>query len=147
MEGGRPAPATILSVSSRALASSNWLGALSRNFAALALASYNLQDNHNTPKNSRNSKVGTYLFQILAADKVKEKAELARAFVAAVEKDIEPLLKNVNPFFGGSEHLTLAEVLISPFLLRIYALIRNGYPPTLLKDGLDALLCFSTLLG
>jgi glutathione S-transferase len=56
------------------------------------------------------SKVGTYWFQIITADKVKEKAELARAFVAAVEKDIEPLLKDVNPFFGGSEHITFSEV-------------------------------------
>jgi glutathione S-transferase len=34
------------------------------------------------------------------------------AFVAAIEKEIEPLLKDAAPFFGGSKRLTLVEVFI-----------------------------------
>jgi hypothetical protein len=40
----------------------------------------------------------------------EEKAEAADKIVAAVLKEVEPLLKNAAPFFGGSSTITLAEV-------------------------------------
>ena len=40
----------------------------------------------------------------------EEKEKVANDVVAAVKKEIEPLLENAAPFFGGSESLTLAEV-------------------------------------
>ncbi|KAK8068985.1 Glutathione S-transferase domain-containing protein [Apiospora phragmitis] len=47
-------------------------------------------------------------------------------FVAAVVKEIEPLLADAAPFFGGSSKLTLAEVQTGSFLLRLYAYIKHG---------------------
>ena len=55
------------------------------------------------------TKVNTLYFPTLKADG-EEKEELGRDFVVAVEKEIEPLLKGVAPFFGGSKVMTLAEV-------------------------------------
>jgi hypothetical protein len=44
-----------------------------------------------------------------------EREDLTQELVAAIKKEIEPLLEaqGKGPFFGGSERLTLAEVRIS----------------------------------
>jgi glutathione S-transferase len=105
------------------------------------------------------SKVGSHWFQILRKDSVEEKEALAKEFLSIVEKEIEPLLKDAAPFFGGSEKLTLAEVvdpadhtagnifadtiqaLTAPFILRIYALGKSKEQllPRSLISGLDGL--------
>ena len=69
-----------------------------------------------------------------------EKDALVDAWVAAVEKEIEPLLADANPFFGGSERLTFAEVIVAPFLIRMYAYSEAGeFVPPCLASKLDAL--------
>ena len=55
------------------------------------------------------TKVNTFMYPILKAEG-EEKETLGSQLVAAVKKEIEPLLENAGPFFGGSEHITLAEV-------------------------------------
>lgn len=54
-------------------------------------------------------KANALLYPILKAEGV-EQEKLGDELVKAVEKEIEPLLESVGPFFGGSEELTLAEV-------------------------------------
>lgn len=44
-----------------------------------------------------------------------EKTSAAYKYVDAIVKDIEPLLEDATPFFGGSSRLTLAEVCILIF--------------------------------
>lgn len=52
---------------------------------------------------------GLYMKTLLA--KTSEEAETHQTeLINAVAKEIEPLLSNAAPFFGGSEKLTLAEV-------------------------------------
>ncbi|KAF2830689.1 thioredoxin-like protein [Ophiobolus disseminans] len=89
------------------------------------------------------SKVGSHWFQILRADDDAEKERLTKDFVDTVGKEIEPLLKDASPFFGGSSKVTLAEVLTAPFILRVYALSRHGLLPQALVDGVDKLPNFS----
>ncbi len=55
------------------------------------------------------------MYTIMKAVEGEEKEELGRALVAAVEKEIEPLLQNAAPFFGGSGVMTLAEVCLDTF--------------------------------
>jgi glutathione S-transferase len=43
-------------------------------------------------------------------DSEEEQAKLGQEFVDIVTKEIEPLLKDAKPFFGGSQKVTLAEV-------------------------------------
>jgi hypothetical protein len=57
------------------------------------------------------SKVIPHFWAGIRAATEEEKEEAAKALVAAVTKEVEPLLEEgKGPFFGGSEKLTLAEV-------------------------------------
>ena len=71
-----------------------------------------------------------------AADE-KGQEEKANQIVAAIKKEIEPLLENANPYFGGSETLTLAEALTGPFLLRLKAFGKAGMVHEALVKGLQ----------
>lgn len=50
----------------------------------------------------------------------------ADELVRAVAKEVEPLLADAGPFFGGSERLTLAEVSLLPPLLCLRGLCACG---------------------
>jgi glutathione S-transferase len=60
-----------------------------------------------------------------------------------VGKELEPLLKDAAPFFGGSSKVTLAEALTAPFLIRLYGFAKYGYMPKSMLEGLNALPNFS----
>ncbi|KAH8422263.1 glutathione S-transferase family protein [Aspergillus melleus] len=67
------------------------------------------------------SKVQPHFNTSLRAANAEERDAAGEAFVAAIEKDLEPLFAEwtgTGPFFGGSERPTLAEVLTGSFLLR-----------------------------
>lgn len=49
------------------------------------------------------------MYAIMKADG-EEKEKIAQDTVNAVEKEIEPLLKDAGPFFGGKSQMTMAEV-------------------------------------
>lgn len=68
-----------------------------------------------------------------------EKEEQVDACVAAIEKEIEPLLAEAKPFFGGSEKLTLAEAIVAPFLLRFYACSNGDLMPKSFKERMQKL--------
>ncbi|KAF2800635.1 thioredoxin-like protein [Melanomma pulvis-pyrius CBS 109.77] len=89
------------------------------------------------------TKAGSFWISILRKDSAEEQEDLAKEFVNLVGKEIEPLLKDASPFFGGSEKLTLAEALTAPFILRIYSLSNNGFLPKSVVSGFDALPNFS----
>jgi glutathione S-transferase len=57
-----------------------------------------------------NTKIGSFMLKISTADTDEEKSALAEEAIAAIGKEIDPLLKDAAPFFGGSDKLTLAEV-------------------------------------
>lgn len=56
------------------------------------------------------SKVGGFYMKTLLAKTEADAESNAKELVAGVVKEIEPLLKDAGPFFGGSDKLTLAEV-------------------------------------
>jgi len=64
------------------------------------------------------SKVNPPFFAQIRAASDEEREEAAEKFVAAIVKELEPLLANAAPFFGGSSKLTLAEVQTGSFVLR-----------------------------
>lgn len=55
------------------------------------------------------SKVNSFWFKTLFAKTASEASENAEGLVNGIIKEIEPLLKDAGPFFGGSNKLTLAE--------------------------------------
>lgn len=83
----------------------------------------------------------------MMASSAEDKETKVQVLVDAIQKEIEPLLKGISaekPFFGGSENLTFAEVIAAPFVLRWYALARDGeVVPASMAKKLDALPTFS----
>jgi glutathione S-transferase len=59
------------------------------------------------------SKVNSGFYPILKAQGADKEVEINK-FVAAIVKELEPLLQDASPFFGGSSKLTLAEVAFLP---------------------------------
>jgi len=91
------------------------------------------------------SKVNPLFHKALWNANAEDNGSALQAFVDAVVKEIEPLLEDAGPFFGGSERLTLAEVwnsdtsstgeilsnkqvLTGSFLLRILSFPKYGGP-------------------
>ena len=57
-----------------------------------------------------NIKVGSFMFSLFKAQTAAERESFSRDWVAAVRREIEPLLADAAPYFGSSRRLTLAEV-------------------------------------
>ncbi|KAL1619970.1 hypothetical protein SLS56_009889 [Neofusicoccum ribis] len=88
------------------------------------------------------SKLGSQSRALLLADE-KDKDAKVKEVLAGVEKEVEPLLANAAPFYGGSKELTYAETQVAPFVLRLYSMSNGTYLPTSLKAGLQGLPNFS----
>jgi len=65
------------------------------------------------------TKVNGKFFETLRAATAEEKEVSANALVDVIVKEIEPLLKDAGPFFGGASSITLAEVQTGSFILRV----------------------------
>ncbi|ETS82301.1 hypothetical protein PFICI_07303 [Pestalotiopsis fici W106-1] len=80
------------------------------------------------------TKFHTVLFRLFEAATEADTEQIAVDAVAGLVREVEPLLVDARPFFGGSEKLTLAEVITGPFLIRAMALSRHGVYPTSLVE-------------
>ncbi|PYI09789.1 thioredoxin-like protein [Aspergillus sclerotiicarbonarius CBS 121057] len=86
------------------------------------------------------SKVAPHYNTALRGATAENRKAGVEALVAAIKKEIEPLLypglegKTHGPFFGGSDKLTLVEVLFGSFLIRMHAFAKAEYD--LLDPGL-----------
>lgn len=81
------------------------------------------------------SKVLPIFFKSGTAD-ASEIDALATHFAGTIVKELEPLLQDAAPFFGGSSSLTQAEVLTGSFVIRLLALTRRGVYPEALVTSL-----------
>ncbi|KAK4691046.1 glutathione S-transferase, partial [Lecanoromycetidae sp. Uapishka_2] len=84
------------------------------------------------------TKVNPHMYPVLMAEG-EEKEKLSATLVAAIKKEIEPLLDGAGPFFGGSESMTLAEALTAPFVIRFRSSTEAGLIPASSLKELDAL--------
>lgn len=89
------------------------------------------------------TKAGSYWYKIALEGSEEEKEKLSQELVSVVNKEIEPLLKDAAPFFGGSSKLTFAEALVAPFIIRLYAFAKHGLLPKSVGDGFNGLPNFS----
>ncbi|KAF2458757.1 thioredoxin-like protein [Lineolata rhizophorae] len=90
------------------------------------------------------SKVPSKFFAILLAPTPAEQDEHVKDLIAMLEKDIEPMLGGMAPFFGGSKELTYVEVMCASILARMIFYAEDGTcVPSTLKSGLDSLPKFS----
>jgi len=83
------------------------------------------------------SKGNALFFAATRAPVGEEKEKASSALVDTIVKEIEPLLADANPFFGGSSRLTLAEVQTGSFLLRLLSFPKHE---VLLPKSLPGLL-------
>lgn len=63
---------------------------------------------------------------VMSTADAETKEKMTLDWIATVKKELEPLLADAGPFFGGSAELTMAEVLTAPFVLRWEALSKDG---------------------
>ncbi|RDW79511.1 hypothetical protein BP6252_04149 [Coleophoma cylindrospora] len=83
------------------------------------------------------SKVNSMLYPAIRAEGA-EKEEYVTKFVEAISKEVEGLLKNAGPYFGGSDKLTFAEVMTGSFVLRLVSFSKNEkLLPTSLPKALE----------
>jgi len=65
-----------------------------------------------------------YVFPVYRAATYEGKFEALEGLSEAIRKFL-PYLKNATPFFGGSDHLSTPEILIAPFISRLYMLLES----------------------
>lgn len=75
------------------------------------------------------TKFQSSLNKINQAKTESEAEPLVEAAVDQLVKEIEPLLKDAKPFFGGSKKITLVEVLTGSFVIRLISLTKAGVFP------------------
>ncbi|EXJ92353.1 glutathione S-transferase [Capronia epimyces CBS 606.96] len=76
------------------------------------------------------SKVLPHIFASQRAQDDSDRDAAGEELVRAVVKEVEPLFTwdtGKGPFFGGTNHLTLAEVQTGPFLIRLLSFIKPEY--------------------
>lgn len=80
------------------------------------------------------TKFHTTLFKLFEAPKPSDEESIITEAIEGLAREVEPLLHDAAPFFGGSEQLTLAEVITGPFVIRAVTLSNHGvYPASLVK--------------
>ncbi|CAG9974877.1 unnamed protein product [Clonostachys byssicola] len=79
------------------------------------------------------SKVVANLMTFIWAKTDAEGVTHIEAYIEGVVKELEPLLKDAKPFFGGSDKLTLADALTAPLAIRLLALFKDGVIPSNLE--------------
>lgn len=82
------------------------------------------------------SKVQPHYGKIVFSKSDKDAEDSAKDIVAAISKEVEPLLADAAPFFGGHQKLTLAEVLTGPFVLRLFSFTKRGLAPASIAEQL-----------
>jgi glutathione S-transferase len=78
------------------------------------------------------TKFQSHLIKIVGAKTDADAEPIVTAAVDSLVKEVEPLLKDAKPFFGGSDHITQAEVLTGSFVIRLVSLTKaEVYPKEL----------------
>lgn len=75
------------------------------------------------------SKVQSQYFALIRATTGEEKTEISEKLIAAVKKELEPILADAAPFFGGRSEIGLAEVNTGSFVLRLFSGGKYGLGP------------------
>lgn len=84
------------------------------------------------------SKVGPNIFKVFRPQSDEDKEKIVDDVIDVIAKELEPLLADAAPYFGGSDKTTLAEVLTGSFIQRLYALPHQGILPERLETELKA---------
>lgn len=75
------------------------------------------------------SKFQSEMMKLYTAKTEEDSDKVIDAAVKGLVKEVEPLLQDANPFFGGSSKITMAEVLTGSFILRLISFSKAGIFP------------------
>lgn len=84
------------------------------------------------------TKYHTILFRLFEAPTAADEERVVDDAVDGIKRELEPLLADAAPFWGGSGQLTLAEVITGPFVIRALALSKHGVYPASLNRRIEA---------
>ncbi|KAF5017403.1 hypothetical protein F66182_10669 [Fusarium sp. NRRL 66182] len=85
------------------------------------------------------NKVQSHLLKAVYVSKSQEEVDKAvDDAVAGIVKEVEPLLEDAAPYFGGSDKLTFAEVITASFVIRTFSQSKHGVLPTSLISRLES---------
>lgn len=56
------------------------------------------------------TKINPLMFKLVGADQGEPQAKIVDELIGLLEKEIDPLLVDTAPFFGGSQTITYVEV-------------------------------------
>jgi glutathione S-transferase len=76
------------------------------------------------------------LIKLIGAKTDADAEPIIDAAVDKLVKELEPLLKDAKPFFGGSDRITQAEVLTGSFVIRLVTLTKAGVYPSKLGSSI-----------
>jgi glutathione S-transferase len=85
-----------------------------------------------------NSKFNSVLYGLFSAKSQEDREAVVEKAIAGLVKEVEPLLADASPFFGGSNTITLAEVLTGSFVVRVKSLTAANVYPKSLWTGIEA---------
>lgn len=78
------------------------------------------------------TKFHTILFRLFEAPTKDDEEKIIGDALEGLVGEVEPLLKDAMPFWGGSQKLTLVEVITGPFVIRAITLSKHRvYPESL----------------
>ncbi|KIW13502.1 hypothetical protein PV08_08690 [Exophiala spinifera] len=80
------------------------------------------------------SKIQPLFFKLVGADDATAKAKLVDDIVALLEKEIEPLLADAQPYFAGSKDATFVEAMTAPLMARMYDFTNDVIFPSALGE-------------
>lgn len=84
------------------------------------------------------TKYHTTLFRLFESPTKADEEKVIDDAIDGITREVEPLLIDAAPFWGGSEKLTLAEVITGPFVIRAVALSNHGVYPTSLNKRIES---------
>lgn len=84
------------------------------------------------------TKYHTILFRLFESPTAADEERVVDDAVDGIKRELEPLLADAAPFWGGSGQLTLAEVITGPFVIRALTLSNHGVYPTSLNSRIEA---------
>lgn len=84
------------------------------------------------------TKFHTILFRLFESPTSADEERVVDDAIDGIKREVEPLLADAAPFWGGSDRLTLAEVITGPFLARAVALSKHSVYPASLNARIEA---------
>ncbi|KAJ0120983.1 glutathione s-transferase domain-containing protein [Diaporthe amygdali] len=84
------------------------------------------------------TKYHTILFRLFESPTKSDEEKVIDDAIDGIKKEVEPLLADAAPFWGGSGQLTLAEVITGPFVIRAVTLSNHGVYPTSLNRRIES---------